>query len=245
MPTLIESVFDDEDDDAMETLNLVTRQNSPSSPLHDSSAKESDETGFASGWKRTLVNPEKYRDITSDGFFTLSSCSPGFGVHELLNDSHDKWWKTNQNLPHQIWVEFQKKVDVKYLMLYVDYKQDESFCPAELKIELGWSRNDIFYTKHKSCIKPQGWVRLDLANRETRRPNRCMFLMLTVLANHEGGRDCNIRHFRVISPSKPQYDPLDRITLGLLPSLRFIKIRDADSREDFRNTIMNSVTSLR
>ncbi|VDN22481.1 unnamed protein product [Gongylonema pulchrum] len=71
------------------------------------------------------------RDITDNGFWTLSSFIEGYGIHQLLDEDTDQYWQSDGPQPHVITVEFPKKEDILFVLLYLDYKTDESYTPSK------------------------------------------------------------------------------------------------------------------
>ncbi|CAB3398187.1 unnamed protein product [Caenorhabditis bovis] len=189
-----------EDDDMSILRNPITRM----AEMTIAAEKQS-----SSGWKY-FIDDEKLIDVTHLGIITLSSVAVGYGVKELLDRSVGKYWKSNKAAPHTLFLEFQKVVDVAYVVIYLDYAHDESYCPEKIQIDMGWSSTNIFKTVTRTFEKPQGWQIFDMKD-EKSHPTRGMLLTLTVLSNHEGGRDCTIRHFRAIGPEVSRFDPLVKL----------------------------------
>uniref|UniRef100_A0A8R1HYX6 Anaphase-promoting complex subunit 10 n=1 Tax=Caenorhabditis japonica TaxID=281687 RepID=A0A8R1HYX6_CAEJA len=183
--------------------------------------------------------PHDYKDITAEAYITLSSVAHSGGVDELLAESADMAWRTNEKTPHKMLLTFQKKTDIAFIMLYLDHERDESYCPSEMKVELGWGTNDWWYVGYRRILKPKGWVRIPLHD-NLNHPRRCMVVQLTVTKNHESGRDCVIRHLRVIAPVTGHYDNMNGLILG--PCARMETTQDT---KHLKETIMLNYLSLR
>ena len=59
------------------------------------------------------------------------SASDGYGINELLCDNVEKYWQSDGPQPHSVTVEFDVKTDISFIMMYLDYKNDESYTPAK------------------------------------------------------------------------------------------------------------------
>lgn len=85
------------------------------------------------------------RDISSEAVWSLSSCkvgmSPfytssmmrleGFGINQLLDERTLNFWQSDGPQPHIITIEFQKYTEISFLLLYLDFKSDESYTPQK------------------------------------------------------------------------------------------------------------------
>lgn len=88
------------------------------------------------------------QNISDEAVWSLSSCKlgklikylafkksrkfiEGFGIYQLLDDRNDLYWQSDGPQPHTITIEFQRKTDVSFLLLYLDFKADESYTPSK------------------------------------------------------------------------------------------------------------------
>uniref|UniRef100_A0A1I7T4M1 Anaphase-promoting complex subunit 10 n=1 Tax=Caenorhabditis tropicalis TaxID=1561998 RepID=A0A1I7T4M1_9PELO len=191
------------------------------------------------GWAREFSNSECFKDITDEARITLSSIANCGGVDELLHESSELAWRTNMSPPHRALLTFSKKTEVSYLMLFLDFSKDESYCPQEVRVDLGWGTNDWWHQVYRKMNHPKGWVKIRLLDTHNL-PHRVMALQLTVLKNHEKGRDCVIRHLRIIGPKRSRYESVNRVVLG---SFGVLEIKP--NSETKRNLIMNYHMSIR
>ncbi|CAD6198802.1 unnamed protein product [Caenorhabditis auriculariae] len=194
------------------------------------------------GWQRSLPANIKFRDkpmrdISDLAVWTLSSCKPGYGVHELLNDSVDKYWQSDGPQPHTVTVEFQRKTDVSFLFLYLDYKNDESYTPSKIVVKTGSSLQTLENTVSVTFHEPSGWQRIDLRDSNID-PARVMVVHLQVVQNHQNGRDTHIRHIRVTGPSTSRFCAEARLIAG--DPIRDFKTENFDMKQ-----IMLSAMSIR
>lgn len=55
----------------------------------------------------------------------------GFGINQLLDDRVDLYWQSDGAQPHSITIEFQRKTDISFIVMYLDSKVDESYTPSK------------------------------------------------------------------------------------------------------------------
>ncbi|CAJ0950302.1 unnamed protein product, partial [Mesorhabditis belari] len=141
-----------------------------------------------------------HHDISSQAVWTLSSCKAGFGIHELLSDSHESYWQSDGPQPHSVTIEFPRKTDISFLFLYLDFKTDESYTPNKVTVHLGSCIMHLDDGLSVNFDEPQGWQVIDLRSRGKGKAARAWVVQLQVLTNHQNGRDTHIRHMRVVGP---------------------------------------------
>nr|XP_045084639.1 anaphase-promoting complex subunit 10-like [Aegilops tauschii subsp. strangulata] len=76
------------------------------------------------------------RDMVEEEGGALS-CKPRNGVASLRDDSLDTYWQSDGAQPHLVNIQFQKKVQLQLVVLYVDLKLDESYTPSKISIRAG------------------------------------------------------------------------------------------------------------
>ncbi|CAB3396741.1 unnamed protein product [Caenorhabditis bovis] len=172
----------------------------------------------STGWQNHIpfnVKPRDLplRDISHQGIWTLSSCKHGYGVKELLDDNVEKYWQSDGPQPHVITIEFQKKTDICFIMMYLDFKNDESYTPCRVVVKAGHSPQDWFYVQSQNFAEPQGWQVIDMRD-AIMNPQRAWMVQLQVVQNHQNGRDTHIRHVRVVGPARSRYTPENRLFAG-------------------------------
>ncbi|CAM8946827.1 unnamed protein product [Rhodiola kirilowii] len=72
--------------------------------------------------------------------------------------------------PHLVNVQFQKKVRLQVVVMYVDFKQDESYTPSKITIRAGDGFHNLKDIKTVELLKPTGWVYISLSGNEPRNP---------------------------------------------------------------------------
>ncbi|KAJ3288596.1 Anaphase-promoting complex subunit 10 [Borealophlyctis nickersoniae] len=86
------------------------------------------------------------REISSLATWSVSSRRQGFGIEELRDESLEKYWQSdaqNAGPPHDINLRFPKKMVVAEISIYIDPKQDESYCPKRIVVRAGNSYPDL------------------------------------------------------------------------------------------------------
>uniref|UniRef100_F1KXM7 Anaphase-promoting complex subunit 10 n=2 Tax=Ascaris suum TaxID=6253 RepID=F1KXM7_ASCSU len=157
-------------------------------------------------WKKALPeNAGGVCDISNQACWTLSSCkTDGFGIHQLLEENVDQYWQSDGPQPHTVTIEFPKKTDISFLLLYLDYKTDESYTPSKVVVHLGSSILDMDEGLAVMFSEPVGWQVIDV--RSNGRPARAFVLQLHVVQNHQNGRDTHIRQMKVVGPARTRFD---------------------------------------
>ncbi|TKR80201.1 hypothetical protein L596_014312 [Steinernema carpocapsae] len=219
-----EDVLNDELDDEEELEEMddgevdgvMVNSNAHDSALMSSSA------GTALHWNKVIPDDSpEVRDISLTGTWTLSSSPDGYGINQLLDEQVDQYWQSDGPQPHQITIEFATRTDVMFVLLYLDFKTDESYTPSKVSIQLGSSILDLDEGKVFNFHEPTGWQLLDLRDSsEAKKPAHCFVLQLQVIQNHQNGRDTHIRNMKIIGPGRSGlYDPEE----GLLAQREYYK----------------------
>ncbi|PIO67604.1 Anaphase-promoting complex, subunit 10 [Teladorsagia circumcincta] len=144
----------------------------------------------------------------------LTEKTEGNGIHELLHDSVDKYWQSDGPQPHTVTIEFPRKTDICFVMMYLDFKNDESYTPSKIIVYLGSSLMHLDDGLPVEFNEPTGWQLIDLRSRRTNRPSRAMVVQIQVVHNHQNGRDTHIRHIRVLGPSRSRFASHSRLHAG-------------------------------
>ena len=85
----------------------------------------------------------KSRDISHQAVWTLSSCKPGYGVENLIDNCLETFWQSDGPQPHMVNMQFKQKTKIKDICIYADYKLDESYTPSRISIKAGTHFNDL------------------------------------------------------------------------------------------------------
>ncbi|KAJ6839479.1 anaphase-promoting complex subunit 10 isoform X2 [Iris pallida] len=168
-------------------------------------ATESDgeeETAGKLTGSKTLSVDDDLREMAKKAAWSVSSCKPGNGVVFLRDDSQDTYWQSDGAQPHLVNIQFQKKVKLQLVVLYVDFKLDESYTPSKISIRAGDGFHNLKEIKTVELVKPVGWVHISLSGTDPRETFIHTFMLqLAILSNHLNGRDTHVRQIKVFGPS--------------------------------------------
>ncbi|CAN0919336.1 Anaphase-promoting complex subunit 10, partial [Linum grandiflorum] len=181
-------------------------------------SSEGEEEGKITGGSQHLTVEDDLRELGKKAAWSVSSCKTGNGVSSLRDDNLDTYWQSDGAQPHLVNIQFQKKVKLqvlfcfhrslgclvlKLVVVYVDFKLDESYTPSKISIRAGDGFHNLKDIKTVELVKPTGWVYISLSgndpsNRETF--VNTFMLQIAVLSNHLNGRDTHIRQIKVYGP---------------------------------------------
>ncbi|XP_057547497.1 anaphase-promoting complex subunit 10 [Amaranthus tricolor] len=164
-------------------------------------ASEGEDEGKLVGGSKNLVVDGDLREMTKIAAWSVSSSKPGNGVQCLRDDSIETYWQSDGAQPHLINIQFQKKVKLQLIALYVDFKLDESYTPSKLSIRAGDGFHNLKEIKAVELVKPTGWMSISLSGNDPRETFVNTFMLqIAVLSNHLNGRDTHVRQIKVYGP---------------------------------------------
>ncbi|PPS00689.1 hypothetical protein GOBAR_AA19985 [Gossypium barbadense] len=193
-------------------------------------SSESEEEGKITGGNQHLIVEDDLREMGKKAAWSVSSCKTGNGVSSLRDDNLETYWqlKTRKSVPkfdptllsiltcfhffnwffrsdgaqpHLVNIQFQKKVKLQLVVLYVDFKLDESYTPSKISIRAGDGFHNLKEIKTVELVKPTGWVYLSLSGNDPRETFVNTFMLqIVVLSNHLNGRDTHVRQIKVYGP---------------------------------------------
>merc|ERR1712080_648715 len=130
-------------------------------------------------------------------YIQLSSFKQNHGLEQLLSDDSSGYWHTDDNLPHYIYVDFEKLTYVSTLCLFIDYSMDESYTPERFTIYYG---NTTDYMKlHKEVMVSQENKKQIVTINDF-----CIKIYVVIENNFQDGRDSHIRGFKVFDKENKQ-----------------------------------------
>ncbi|KDP31658.1 hypothetical protein JCGZ_14974 [Jatropha curcas] len=166
-------------------------------------SSEGEEEGKITGGTQHLIVDDDLREMGKKAAWSVSSCKPGNCVSSLRDDNLDSFWQSDGAQPHLVNIQFQKKVklQLKLVILYVDFKLDESYTPSKISIRAGDGFHNLKEIKTMELVKPSGWVYLSLSGNDPRETFVNTFMLqIAVLSNHLNGRDTHVRQIKVYGP---------------------------------------------
>lgn len=102
--------------------------------------------------------------------------------------------------PHYINIHFVRRVSLKYLSIYMDYIQDESYTPAKFSIRAGTCYHDLQEVSVVDVHEPRGWKHINLGAAGTDGLLRMWLIQVCILLNHQNGKDTHVRNIRLYAP---------------------------------------------
>ncbi|CAK5035820.1 unnamed protein product [Meloidogyne enterolobii] len=170
---------------------------------------------FGRSWTSCLPEGVGHiNDISNEAVWTLSSAKEGMGIHQLLDDREDTFWQSDGLQPHTITIEFQRRTPIDFLVVYLDYKLDESYTPSKIQIQTGSSVLDLEDPKTVTFSEPTGWQLIDLRKEKTSKKQQssqqAFAIVIQIVQNHQNGRDTHIRGLRVLGPGSAHKNMLIR-----------------------------------
>tara|TARA_B110001452_G_scaffold53627_1_gene41058 strand:+ start:1585 stop:2136 length:552 start_codon:yes stop_codon:yes gene_type:complete len=145
------------------------------------------------------VTEPKEREIGDLAVWSLSTAKPGNGVEQLRDDNCDTYWQSDGPQPHLINIQFHKKMRIHEIVIYTDFKLDESYTPSKISIRAGTTFHDLQEIHVEELNEPSGWVTI-LPPKSDTGVLRTHFIQVAVLANHQNGRDTHIRQIKIYTP---------------------------------------------
>eukprot|EP00697_Spironema_sp_BW2_P008766 gnl/Spiro4/23468_TR11602_c0_g1_i1.p1 gnl/Spiro4/23468_TR11602_c0_g1~~gnl/Spiro4/23468_TR11602_c0_g1_i1.p1 ORF type:complete len:169 (+),score=19.21 gnl/Spiro4/23468_TR11602_c0_g1_i1:141-647(+) len=140
------------------------------------------------------------REIGGQAVWSVDSFKTGNGVEMLRDGRTDTYWQSDGHQPHLVNIQFAKKMRIREILLYVDFKLDESYTPHKISVRCGTSTADLQEIKVIELDKPCGWSKWVIGDVSESGVIRACLLQLAVLSNFQNGRDSHIRQIKVYGP---------------------------------------------
>eukprot|EP01132_Coremiostelium_polycephalum_P002864 gene2864-3559_t len=134
-------------------------------------------------------------EIGKNARWTLSSAKPGFGIEQLRDDNLETYWQSDAQQPHHVNIQFPKKYIIENLFIFSDIKLDESYTPSKISIKAGTTFHDLQEIITTDLGEPSGWINIPL--HLNNKPLKANLLQISILANHQNGRDTHIRQIKI------------------------------------------------
>ena len=98
-------------------------------------------------------------------------------------------------------LQFHKKMRIHEIVIYTDFKLDESYTPSKISIRIGSTFHDLQEIHVEELNEPSGWVTILPPRPEgeggVENVLRTHFIQVAILANHQNGRDTHIRQIKI------------------------------------------------
>ncbi|KAF8476076.1 anaphase-promoting complex, subunit 10-domain-containing protein [Kalaharituber pfeilii] len=161
----------------------------------------------------TPASLDHLKEIGNLASWTVSTAKPGCGVAELRSEDTNLFWQSDGPQPHTINIHFAKRVCIRLLRIYLDYKSDESYTPTKIAVMSGTGYHDLQEVCTMVLEEPLGWVEVDLGAGGTVNTGdedrndvvggggclRSWLVQVVILGNHQNGKDTHVRGLQVFS----------------------------------------------
>lgn len=125
----------------------------------------------------------------------LSSFKCGSGLTELLSNNPLEFWHTDDNLPHSIIIQFERRTYVHEIQLSVSFSRDDSYTPEVVEVWSGLIRENVKFKEKYEFMHPEGYIHLPIEE-------NVFYVYIVIRANHQEGRDSRVRNIRVFGENK-------------------------------------------
>ncbi|KAI9113490.1 hypothetical protein QN277_003162 [Acacia crassicarpa] len=165
------------------------------------SSEGEEDSGKLTGGNQLLLVDDDLREMGKKAAWSVSSYKSGNGVSSLRDNNLETYWQSDGAQPHLVNIQFQEKVKLQLVVLYVDFKLDESYTPSKISIRAGDGFHNLKEIKTVELVKPTGWVYISLSGTDPRETFVNTFMLqIAVLSNHLNGRDTHVRQIKVYGP---------------------------------------------
>lgn len=109
---------------------------------------------------------------------------------------------------------FPRKTYVSELALYLDFKNDESYTPSKISVNVGNSTSDLWEVQTVELDEPLGWFNFSLGTMkgEEFKVAKIHLAQFVVLQNQHNGRDTHIRQVKLFGPREDFETPFGKLT---------------------------------
>ncbi|PHH50722.1 Anaphase-promoting complex subunit 10, partial [Ceratocystis fimbriata CBS 114723] len=161
--------------------------------------EEGDEDEFD---QEALRDPASHglKEISNLGRFTVSSQKQGNGVEELRSDDLKLYWQSDGPQPHKLTVYFIKRVSIRTIRFYINYKEDESYTPTKIVFKSGTGENTLIEFASVELSTPVGWQDVPVFGCGGGLDGNTLVsyvFQMVILENHQNGKDTHLRGIKI------------------------------------------------
>ncbi|KAL5611932.1 hypothetical protein BROUX41_000501 [Berkeleyomyces rouxiae] len=165
--------------------------------IHHEGEEEEDELE-----QEALRDPASHglKEISNLGRFTVSSQKQGNGVEELRSDDLKLYWQSDGPQPHKLTVYFIKRVSIRTIRFYVNYKEDESYTPTKIVFKSGTGENTLIEFASVELSAPVGWQDVPIFGCGGGLDGNTLVsyvFQMVILENHQNGKDTHLRGIKI------------------------------------------------
>ena len=141
-------------------------------------------------------------NIGNSAIWSVSSARLESGIDFLMDANPKTFWQSNGNIPHYINMRWARRVFVQSIVVVVNVKEDDSYCPSKISVR---------YTTDGVDLIEKGVISMDTDDNVgviVFQPVLWTFhLQFCILENFLKGRDSRIRGLFVLGPSSIRSSP--------------------------------------
>ncbi|KAJ3439452.1 anaphase-promoting complex subunit [Anaeramoeba flamelloides] len=153
--------------------------------------------------QKSLEIPKNLINISSEAIWTVSSAKTGHGVDKILDKSTETFWQSDGILPHLVNIQFQRKMKIARISIYIEYSSDESYTPRVFAVSSGTTFQDLKEITQAKIKKKDGWAHIELKQQNSDQPLHSGFIQIAILRNHINGNDSHIRQIQIFGKKQP------------------------------------------
>ena len=151
--------------------------------------------------KNSLNTLKKYKEIGHMAVWSLSSAKEGNGIHQLRDENAETFWQSDGPTPHNVNIQFQKKIKVSHVAIYLDSKTDESYTPEIIVISGGINIQNLSEIRLLRLSEPNGWIIVPLnwtgSDNVSHPYLYTMNLQISIRQMFHSGKDTHVRQVKV------------------------------------------------
>ena len=99
-------------------------------------------------------------------------------------------------------IHFVRRVEIRAIRFYVDYKNDESYTPTHIIFYAGTGNHDLIQFAEVPLTNPVGWQDVPIANCGGGPDGHslcCWIVQMHIKENHQNGKDTHIRGIKIFA----------------------------------------------
>ena len=148
------------------------------------------------------ISLKKYKkEIGDQAYWVLSSSKQGNGIHQLRDNNMETFWQSDGPIPHNIDIQFQRKMRISEIALYLDIKTDESYTPETISVKGGAHIQNMREITQVQLDNPMNWIVIPLKTAiENGKYQKFVYtsnIQISILQMFHSGKDTHIRQVKI------------------------------------------------
>lgn len=115
---------------------------------------------------------------------------------------HSQAIRSDGQQPHLVTIHFVRRVEIRAIRFYVDYKNDESYTPTNIIFYAGTGPHDLIQFAEVPLTNPVGWQDVPIANCGGGPDGHSLcawIVQMHIKENHQNGKDTHIRGIKIFA----------------------------------------------